>query len=245
MLRLGLSLLLLLTLAAGSSLLRAQDPASRQKIEAALLTMPTQCGKPCFWDIRPGVDTLAQFQSFAAQLYPGLGDLATLVDGVESNGVGLYVAPIKEATLDAVVPYVYVRLRPESATTAGFTMNGITPAAVITEFGNPTQAYLLANRAQINKSNRFRLFLVYRPQAALYVMTGKFEGGKACLTLANAVTVTLYRFKDGADLDEALKEFLTPAKGTLPPSIAATTDKNAADFTAIAANPAAACISLR
>jgi hypothetical protein len=46
-------------------------------------------------------------------------------------------------------------------------------------------------------------------------------------------------------LEAALKGFLTPDKGALPPSIAATTDRSVADFATIAANPAGACITLR
>lgn len=245
--QLGIALLLFLTLGGASLMPHAQTFVNKQKIEAGLLTTPAQCGTPCIWTVRPGVDTLGQFQSFAAQLYTGVDSLNMVADGLEYSGVGLYATVVQDTdpASATVIDYVYVRLVPEEAAAAGFVMSGFEPARIISALGNPTQAYLLAARAQINKSNRFRLFMVYRPQAALYVMTGQFANGKACLTLANALTLTLYRFKDVPALDTALKGFLTPNKGALPPNLAATTDRTLADFAAIATNPQATCLSLR
>jgi hypothetical protein len=116
---------------------------------------------------------------------------------------------------------------------------------MVTSLGNPTQAYLLASKQQIAKSNRFRLFLVYRPQAALYVMHGTFENGKACIALNKATSLTLYRFRDPGALQAALDQFLSTRTGALPPPINATTDRAASDFAAMAQNPTGNCMTLR
>lgn len=224
----------------------AQEPVDKRKIESALLTTPDKCGELCIWTLQPGKQTLVEFQSFAAALVPDVAgkDARGAAEGFYTDGVALHITPLADAKQSSVVDYLYVRVTPAPAQKAGFNVSGFTPAAMIGSLGNPSQAYLLFSKAQLGKSNRFRLLLVYEKQSALYSITGAFQEGRACLTLESADSLTLYRFGSADSLNGYLRK-LASSTEKLPLTISATTNQTPADFTRMAQNPAADCLTLR
>jgi len=224
----------------------AQSSEQIKKIEAGLLTTPDQCGTPCVWNFQPGKQTVADFRTLAAAFVPEVSksDAHGAVEGIHTAGVSLHMAAIDAPQLSSAVDYLYVRAVPEEVSAAGIKIDGFTPAAMIKSLGKPTEAYLLFNKAQVGKSNRFRLFMVYTTQNVIYVMTGAFQDGKACLTPESADTLTLYRFGSTSTLDAYLRKFASN-KDTLPATISVTTNQTVNDFLRMAQNPAADCLTLK
>jgi len=212
------------------------------RLVTALLIPPAQCVSPCIWEFQPGKQTLADFKGLvlsafgnAAQAYAAPDQVVT---GFYSSGVALHTAPITNPTPSSVVAYLYVRVAPAEARAAAVNFDALAPASVIKAFGKPADAFLLFDK----KLRRFTLFLYYPAQSLVYAVRSAFENGKACLTLTNVETLTVYRFKDAASAQQFIKEGTGPGD-TLPPSISTNTRQTVNDFTQIAQSPTTKCLS--
>lgn len=225
----------------------AQTSDSKTRIAESLLTTPDRCVEPCIWTFQPDVQIRSDFSQFAITLFPTVEQQALQVfyPGATADGVGLY-AYIPNT--DAIVQYIFVRLRPAVAQAAEIDITHFTPAAMIQTLGNPDEAYLLFNKANLTRINRFRLVMVYADRHAAYVMLGSFREGQACLVADNAETLTLYRFGEKHEayfLESLLTSHSLNKELVLPPTIAITTNQTPADFTRMAQNPTTDCLTLK
>ena len=221
----------------------ASPGSETTQIETALLAPPDQCAAPCFWQFQPGQNTLRQFKQLALGIFTNVdaayADPNYVLRGVFDKGVALHTSAGASATLDTTVDYVYIRVEPSAALAASINLAAFAPASLIKKFGNPDNAFLLFNPA---RPGAYRLILLYGSRNVLYIIRGNFQDGKACLTLAGIDNISLYRFANVA----AATQFISLTAGTtgLPPSITQNTHQTLADFSKIAQNPAANCLTV-
>jgi hypothetical protein len=138
----------------------------------------------------------------------------------------------------------YVRVVMTEAEAAGIRIDDFTPAAMVSSLGTPTAAHLLISKAQLGKSNRFRLVLLYESRAAVYVISGQARGGRVCLAPDDLEVVTLYRYGT-ADFARYQVGNLAGGKTLATTALRETTLHGEQELMALAKDPAGFCLSLK
>jgi hypothetical protein len=198
------------------------------------------------WTFQTGTQTLTDFRQLAAVLSPDAAqrDPREVGKGIYASGVNVQAFVRFYTEPDTVVQFISVRLLPSVAQADNINISNFTPAAMIQALGNPDEAYLLFSKQNINRTNRYRLILVYADRSAAYVINGRFREGKACLTPEDAETLTLYRFAGEAGMTDYLPRILT-SRVSIPPTIRETTNQTPSDFVRMAQNPTTDCLTLK
>jgi hypothetical protein len=226
----------------------AQEPIDKQKIALALLTTPDKCAVPCLWTLQPNKSTMGELQQFMqGVLLPAEGtvtDKGTTV-AYYGHGVALHVGNSgNNAEPSAPVFSFFVRLIVSQSKAAGIRIDDFTPAAMVSSLGTPTAAHLLYSKAQLGKSNRFRLVLLFEARAAVYVISGQARDERVCLAPDDLEVLTLYRFRT-EDIAGIRVGNFAGGEALATTALREMTRHTEQDLLALAKSPDRFCLSLR
>jgi hypothetical protein len=240
-----------------------EDPRDERKRKDPLMNIITIA----ILGVLGGADTWVDIERYGKSKREWLGTFLDLSNGIPSHdtfgrvfrwldkgttvayhvhGVALHVGNSGNiAEPSTPISSFFVRVILPQAKAAGIRVDDFTPAAMVSSLGTPTAAHLLYSKAQLGKSNRFRLVLLFEARAAVYVISGQARDERVCLAPDDLEVVTLYRYHTADFARYQVSSNLAGGKTLATTALRETTLHGEQDLVSLAKSPDGFCLTLR